>query len=153
MAKQLIVAAAVAVGFLFVDLHHSLAAPNNLVSTVAREGKLSTEKAEETVALVFSALRGELTGGRPVTVTNFGRFFLHEAAPRKGRNPRTGAALDIPAKRYARFSAADRLREQVNSTPVVRDQRRTQSAAANPTEPAQSMAVDNTAKEDGDDNS
>lgn len=70
--------------------------------------------AKKQVSIVFSSIEQELKAGNPVTIRNFGKFSLRELGPRKGRNPRTGEAIDIPAKKYPKFSSSDKLKASVN---------------------------------------
>ncbi len=55
--------------------------------------------------------------GRGVTVAlpGVGRFVVTERSPRVGRNPKTGEAVNIPAKRSVKFKPAKDLREALNS--------------------------------------
>ena len=90
------------------------AANNGLVDTLAKQASISSEQAKTEVDRVFAALESELTAGREVSIRNFGSFSLSEREAHTGRNPKTGAALQIPAKRYPKFSPADSLKDRVN---------------------------------------
>ncbi len=92
----------------------AMAGEDNLVQSIAKTQKMPEEQASDTVHLVFSALQGELDQGRSVTIRNFGRFYVSDVKPRKGRNPKTGQPIDIPARKYARFVSSDGLKEVLN---------------------------------------
>ena len=98
----------------FASIVHA-SSPDNLVLAVAKQGNLSEKQAADSVQLVFNALQVELEAGRPVLIRNFGRFYLQERDARKGRNPKSGAEIDIPAKRYPRFASADGLKQVMNN--------------------------------------
>ena len=70
---------------------------NDLVSHVAAETSATRATAERMVGTVFSAIGDALARDEPVAIAGFGTFFTRTRAPRRGRNPRTGESLDIPA--------------------------------------------------------
>ena len=92
----------------------SAASVEGLVSTLSQQSGLTQDQAREQVGGVFTALSAELQAGREVTVKNFGKFYLQEREARKGRNPRTGEELQIPKKKYPKFSSSDTLKKMVN---------------------------------------
>lgn len=62
----------------------------------------------------IQAIKGEMRAGRTVTISKFGRFHVQVRQPRKARNPRTGAIIEIPERRYPRFASADSFKEEMN---------------------------------------
>lgn len=94
------------------------ASDNGLVAQVAKEAKVSEDQAQVQVDAVFSALRSELLAGRDVTIKNFGRFEVSERQARTGRNPKTGEAIEIGARRYPHFVSSDKLKETFNPEPT-----------------------------------
>ena len=99
---------------LFLAVGNSLAS-DNLDAELAKQSGITQEQAKKQVKDVFLALRSELEKGNEVTVRNFGKFYLSERQARKGRNPGTGQAVDIPAKRYPKFRSSDNLKKALNS--------------------------------------
>ena len=89
-----------------------------VVETLGKNSSVSEYVAKEQIQRVFTAIEEELKAGREVTIRNFGRFYVRERAARKGRNPKTGVAIEIPAKKYPRFASAAYLKETVNSDPT-----------------------------------
>lgn len=69
----------------------------------AKAGLPTKAKAEEALDAVVAALREALASGESVTFTGFGSFKVVERAARKGRNPRTGKEITIPASKVAKF--------------------------------------------------
>jgi DNA-binding protein HU-beta len=73
---------------------------------------------KKTVEAVLTSLTevvtDAVTNGEDVTLPGIGKLSVAEKAARKGRNPATGAEMDIPAKRVPKFSAAKALKDAVN---------------------------------------
>ena len=69
-----------------------------LVEQIYVKAGLPTKaKAEEALDAMIAALRDALAAGETVTFTGFGSFKVVERAARKGRNPRSGEEITIPA--------------------------------------------------------
>ena len=83
----------------------------------ARSG-LTQSQSADVLDAVFSPVNGviadELAAGGKVSIGGFGTFEARERAARAGRNPRTGAAITIAAKRYPAFKAAKGLKDTVS---------------------------------------
>jgi len=75
---------------------------------------VSTKKeAAAAVDAVFNAITEALEKGEDVRLVGFGTFSVRTRAARKGRNPRTGATINIPAKKVPVFRAGKGLKEAV----------------------------------------
>ena len=83
----------------------------------ARSG-LTQAQSADVLDAVFSPVNGviadALAAGGKVSIGGFGTFEARERAARAGRNPRTGAAITIAAKRYPAFKAAKGLKDTVS---------------------------------------
>ena len=83
----------------------------------ARSG-LTQAQSADVLDMVFSPVNGviadELDAGGKVSIGGFGHFEARERAARAGRNPRTGEAITIAAKRYPAFKAAKSLKDRVS---------------------------------------
>lgn len=66
------------------------------------------------VDAVLSAITDALAGGDKVQITGFGTFEVRHRAARMGRNPRTGAPVEIKASNAPAFKAGKSLKEAVN---------------------------------------
>jgi len=86
-----------------------------LIVKVASEHELSKAKAERIVKSVFSAIGESLSKGEEVRISELGTFKFGHRSERKGRNPRTGHEITIPAKRVVKFVANKSVREAVNT--------------------------------------
>ena len=78
----------------------------------AKAGLPTKAKAEEALDAV-AALREALASGESVTFTGFGSFKVVERAARKGRNPRTGKEITIPASKVAKFTPGKGLKDAI----------------------------------------
>lgn len=102
--------------FLCVPFGAAQAATNaDLATKVSKQTGVSEEEAGQFVSAVFDAIRTQLVAGEELTVRNFGRFYVQQRDARKGRNPRTGEELQIPARNYPKFAASEKLKEVLNS--------------------------------------
>lgn len=85
-----------------------------LIDQVYQKAELPTKaKAEAALDAVLSSLRSAIAAGSTVTFTGFGSFKVTERAARKGRNPRTGKEITIPACKVVKFTPGKKLKECV----------------------------------------
>ncbi|WP_063507798.1 HU family DNA-binding protein [Lactobacillus acetotolerans] len=83
-----------------------------LVSEVASKTKL-TKKDAAAVDAFFSSIQDNLSKGDKVQLIGFGTFEVRHRAARKGRNPQTGAEIQIPASEVPAFKPGKALKEAV----------------------------------------
>lgn len=76
---------------------------------------LTRAEAVRAVKAVFEAIEEELVKGGKVSLAGFGNFEVRHRSARTGRNPQTGAAVQIAASKAPAFKAAKRLKEAVNN--------------------------------------
>src|ERR1700752_4549705 len=88
-----------------------------LVEEVARAAELNKRDAEVIVETVFDSIIGALHKGEKVELRGFGSFRTRERGPRRGRNPKTGEPVDVPAKRVPYFKPGKELKELINDKP------------------------------------
>jgi len=85
---------------------------------VAYRSGLTQALSGELVEIIFNPVMGivadELDAGGKVSIAGFGVFETRERAARTGRNPRTGEAIEIEAKRYPAFKAAKQLKDRLS---------------------------------------
>ena len=86
----------------------------DLINEIANSTGLTKTKASETIDAMVSAIETALSKGDKVTLVGFGNWETSSRQARKGRNPKTGAEIAIPAKTVARFRAGSNLTKQVN---------------------------------------
>ena len=85
----------------------------DLVAQVAKKAGLTAKASKDSVNTVFSTMSDALKRGEKVVVTGFGTFMVRRRAARKGRNPQTGAEIQIPATKTPGFTAGKSLKRLV----------------------------------------
>ncbi len=85
-----------------------------LVATVADKAGLDRKASDKAVAAVFDSIKKALIEGDKVQIIGFGTFENRTRSARKGRNPRTGEEIEIPASKLPSFKAGKGLKEAVN---------------------------------------
>jgi DNA-binding protein HU-beta len=86
----------------------------DLVRAVAEQTGFTRRDAGEAVDAIFGAIAEALARGDKVSLVGFGGFEVRERAPRMGRNPQTGKAVRIKARKAPAFRPGKPLREAVN---------------------------------------
>jgi len=76
---------------------------------------ISQRSASELVDQVFSTLKQTLLNEESIKLVQFGTFTVRNKAPRMGRNPRTGEAMEIAKRSMVSFKASKSLRQKINS--------------------------------------
>jgi len=90
----------------------------DLVDKVTSLGDLTRRDGEVIVDTMFEAVIGALKADDKVEIRGFGSFRTRKRNPRIGRNPKTGARVDVPAKRVPFFKPAKELRDMVNADAI-----------------------------------
>jgi DNA-binding protein HU-beta len=85
-----------------------------LVNYVAESTGLSKKDAEAALSSFVDGVKAALKKGDSVTLVGFGTFSVSHRGARTGRNPQTGATLQIPARKVPVFKAGKGLKETVN---------------------------------------
>lgn len=86
----------------------------DLVAAVAASAGTTKVNADKAVEAVFSAIEAALKTGEEVRLVGFGSFSVAQRAAKQGRNPRTGAIVQIAAAKAPKFSAGKALKDAVN---------------------------------------
>ena len=92
-----------------------------IVQRIVQEMACTTAQAEEAVEAILATIKEELRQGESVILRRFGTFHVRAKRARVGRNPRTGAAAAIAARRVVRFTASQTLKRVVDgaTTPAA----------------------------------
>jgi len=88
---------------------------NELVSAVAEKAGISKGDAQSAVDAVFAVISNELKDGGDVRLVGFGNFSVSRREASTGRNPQTGAEVQIPARNVPKFTAGKGLKDAVNA--------------------------------------
>lgn len=87
---------------------------NELISKVSDETGLSKADSAKAVDSVFDSITSELKSGGDIRLVGFGTFLVTKRKATTGRNPQTGAAIQIPAANVPKFRPGKALKESVN---------------------------------------
>ncbi len=86
----------------------------DLVDDVANAAELTKKDAERLVEIVFETIIESLNKGEKIELRGFGSFRVRGRGARRGRNPKTGEPVSIPAKRIPYFKAGKDLKQLIN---------------------------------------
>ena len=85
-----------------------------LAERLSESHAISKADARKYVNEIFAAILDAAAKGEEVAVNGFGKFKLKHSAARKGRNPATGAAIQIAASTKLAFSPAKAVKDKLN---------------------------------------
>jgi len=89
---------------------------SELIMRLARQNPhLVHREAERLVNAIFETITEGLARGDRIELRGFGSFTVKERGPRVGRNPRTGEAVQVPAKLHPYFKSGKELRRRINA--------------------------------------
>ncbi|CAA0100572.1 Integration host factor subunit beta [BD1-7 clade bacterium] len=90
---------------------------SELIERIAElQPQLSVKDVELAVKAIIESMSETLADGGRIEIRGFGSFSLHYRAPRKGRNPKTGDAVDLEGKSVPHFKPGKEMRERVNTS-------------------------------------
>ncbi|MFH0933231.1 MAG: HU family DNA-binding protein [Nitrospirota bacterium] len=84
-----------------------------LIDKVASGAGLSKVDASKALDTTLNSIKGALKKGQTVTLVGFGTYSVVKRKSRKGRNPRTGDVITIPAAKIPKFKAGKALKAAV----------------------------------------
>jgi integration host factor subunit beta len=100
-----------------------------LIEDVSRVVEMSRKDSEVIVETIFDSIVKSLKAGDKIEIRGFGSFRTRQRKPRIGRNPKTGARVDVPAKKIPYFKPSKELKDLVNTYPP------TESSTVPPSDP------------------
>jgi DNA-binding protein HU-beta len=84
-----------------------------LITRIAQDAALTKRQSEKVIDALLASVQDALRKGEKMTLVGFGTFSAISQKPRTGRNPRTGQALHLPARKAPKFTAGKKLRQAV----------------------------------------
>ena len=87
---------------------------NDLIEKVAKKSHLTKRAAADAVNSTFNLITDALIRGEKIIVTGFGTFLIRSRSARRGRNPQTGQAIQIAAKKTPGFTAGKTLKRKIH---------------------------------------
>lgn len=85
-----------------------------LIDHIAKSADISKASAGRALEAAIEGIATALKSEQVVTLVGFGSFYVGQRAARSGRNPRTGAVIDIQSARVPRFRAGKGLKDAIN---------------------------------------
>jgi integration host factor subunit beta len=89
---------------------------SELIEAITTRGEITKARAELVVNCVFDTMTEALQRGEGIEIRGFGSFTVRPYKAYTGRNPRTGQAVEVPAKNLPFFKVGKELREIVNNS-------------------------------------
>ncbi len=90
---------------------------SDLIVALAKEADLTQRKSEEIVNLVFDTMCAALISGDRIEIRGFGSFMVKNYKSYTGRNPKTGAKIEVNEKSLPFFKTGKELRDKVDGSP------------------------------------
>jgi integration host factor subunit beta len=87
----------------------------DLIEEVAKIAEVTRKDGEVIVETIFDSIVKSLRAGDKIEIRGFGSFRTRQRKPRTGRNPKTGAKVDVPAKTIPFFKPSKELKDMVNN--------------------------------------
>src|SRR4029078_8382981 len=88
----------------------------DLIEEVSRVVEMTRKDSEEIVEAIFDSVVRSLRTGDKIEIRGFGSFRTRQRQPRVGRNPKTGARVEVPAKKIPYFKPSKELKDVVNTS-------------------------------------
>ena len=85
-----------------------------LIDLIYEEMGTSRNESYKIVESFFNIIKNELIQGNDVMISGFGRWSVKKKSARKGRDPQTGEAMTISARKVVTFKGSETLREELN---------------------------------------
>lgn len=87
-----------------------------LIEKIAEEAGVTKTAAARAIESLIDGVTRSLDAGERITLVGLGTFAISDRKARSGRNPHTGATIEIPAKRTVRFRPSKDLEDTLNAT-------------------------------------
>src|SRR6201995_4326843 len=91
----------------------------DLVEEVTRVTELPRKESEAVVETIFESIIGALQGDDKIEIRGFGSFRTRQRRGRTGKNPKTGAKVEVPPKKIPYFKPSKELKDFVNTADGV----------------------------------
>ena len=90
----------------------------DIAERIAQRHGFTMKQSQDLLESVFGIIKSTLESGEDLKVAGFGKFEVRQKKDRLGRNPQTGEAITIEARRVLTFKASALLRKSVNDVPA-----------------------------------
>lgn len=89
---------------------------DGIVERMSEKGGFPAREGKEILEFILEEIKSTLESGSKVKINGFGVWSVKEKKSRPGRNPHTGAPIEIAARRVVTFNASDKLRDIVTAS-------------------------------------
>lgn len=89
---------------------------DQIVDIIRGRSQFSAQEARKLVEMLLEEVKAKLEKGEDVKISGFGKWAVREKRSRPGRNPHTGAKIEITARRVVTFHPSDKMRDAVNNS-------------------------------------
>ncbi|MEZ4704043.1 MAG: integration host factor subunit alpha [Bdellovibrionota bacterium] len=86
----------------------------SMIDAICEKVGLPKRESIDIVEMIFEMMKENLEKGKNLKISGFGSFIVRDKRSRKGRNPQTGNAMEITARRVITFKPSQVLREALN---------------------------------------
>ena len=87
---------------------------DDLAKAIAESNGYPRDRSQELVETLLELIKTELTAGKDVLISGFGKFCVREKRERRGRNPATGEDMMLKSRRVVTFKCSGQLRDKIN---------------------------------------
>ena len=94
----------------------------DLIEEVSRVVEMTRKDSEVIVETIFESIVKALRASDKIEIRGFGSFRTRQRKPRVGRNPKTGARVDVPSKTVPYFKPSKELKDLINGGRAVAEQ-------------------------------
>ncbi len=88
----------------------------DLIASVSQAVGMTRQDSKIIVDTIFESIVNSLHESERIKIRGFGSFRTRQRPPRIGRNPKTGARVEVPSKTVAYFKPSKELKEMINTT-------------------------------------
>ena len=85
-----------------------------IIKALAKENGYQLNQSVELIEALLELIKSKLVSGEDVLISGFGKFCVKEKRQRRGRNPATGEAMMLDARRVVTFKCSGQLRDKIN---------------------------------------
>ncbi|MFQ5452875.1 MAG: HU family DNA-binding protein [Candidatus Zixiibacteriota bacterium] len=86
---------------------------DEMIGTISTKAGITKKQASEALQAFMTGVTGQLKKGKKVSFSGFGTFSVSKRKARLGRNPQTGATINIPARKVPVFKAGKHFKEAI----------------------------------------
>jgi len=87
---------------------------DDVVNALVKETGCQLNQSVEMIETLLELIKFTLASGEDVLISGFGKFCVNEKRQRRGRNPATGEAMMLDARRVVTFKCSGQLRKKIN---------------------------------------